>query len=35
MVWAGWLVILPFVPFAAVLILWLALWRGFMRLEPD
>jgi uncharacterized membrane protein YoaK (UPF0700 family) len=35
MVWAGWLVALPFVPFAAVLILWLELQWGFMRLEPD
>jgi uncharacterized membrane protein YoaK (UPF0700 family) len=33
-VWAGWLVALPFVPFAAVLILWLQLRFGFVRLEP-
>jgi uncharacterized membrane protein YoaK (UPF0700 family) len=35
MVWAGWLVAAPFVPFAAVLILWLELQTGFVRLEPD
>ena len=35
MVWAGWLLGLPFVPLAAVLMLWLALQMGFVLLEPD
>lgn len=35
MVWGGWLAALPLVPLAAVLILWLALQAGFVRLEPD
>lgn len=33
--WSGWLVVLPFVPLAAVLALWLALQCDFVRLEPD
>jgi uncharacterized membrane protein YoaK (UPF0700 family) len=33
--WSGWLVALPFVPFAAVLVLWLALQSELVRLEPD
>lgn len=35
MVWAGWLVALPFAPLAAVLLLWLELRFGFVQLEPD
>jgi len=35
MVWAGWRVALPLVPFAAVLALWLELQLGFVRFEPD
>jgi uncharacterized membrane protein YoaK (UPF0700 family) len=35
MIWAGWLAALPFVPFAAVLVLWLESQTGFVRLEPD
>jgi uncharacterized membrane protein YoaK (UPF0700 family) len=35
MVWAGWLTALPFIPFAAVLTLWLELQMGFVWLEPD
>jgi len=34
-VWRGWLAVLPFVPFAAVLAVWLALRSGFVRLDPD
>jgi uncharacterized membrane protein YoaK (UPF0700 family) len=33
-VWAGWLVVVPFVPLVAVLALWLALRGDFVRLEP-
>jgi uncharacterized membrane protein YoaK (UPF0700 family) len=33
--WSGWLVVLPFVPFAAVLALWRALQSALVRLEPD
>jgi uncharacterized membrane protein YoaK (UPF0700 family) len=34
-VWSGWLAVMPFVPLAAVLVLWMGLQFGVMRLEPD
>jgi uncharacterized membrane protein YoaK (UPF0700 family) len=34
-VWFGWLIALPFVPLAAVLVLWLELQWDFVQLEPD
>jgi hypothetical protein len=34
-VWSGWLAILPYVPFVAVLVVWLQLQTGFLWLEPD
>jgi uncharacterized membrane protein YoaK (UPF0700 family) len=34
-VWSGWLAVMPFVPLAAVLVLWMGLQFGVVRLEPD
>jgi uncharacterized membrane protein YoaK (UPF0700 family) len=34
-VWSGWLAVMPLVPLAAVLVLWMGLEFGVVRLEPD
>jgi len=34
-VWSGWLAVMPFVPLAAVLVLWMGLQFGVVQLEPD